>query len=61
VAILGINTITLQPADLGGGVFGFVPRIGLSLTFDHRAVDGAPAAAFLQDVGREIENIEINL
>lgn len=61
VAILGINTITLQPADLGNGVFGFVPRIGLSLTFDHRAVDGAPAAAFLQDVSREIENIEINL
>ncbi len=61
VAILGINTITLRPADLGNGVFGFVPRIGLSLTFDHRAVDGAPAAALLQDASREIENIEINL
>ncbi len=60
VAILGINTIIQRPADLGNGVFGFVPRIGLSLTFDHRAIDGAPAAAFLQDVGREIENIEIN-
>lgn len=61
VAILGINTITHQPANLGNGVFGFIPRIGLSLTFDHRAIDGAPAAAFLQEVGREIENLEINL
>jgi len=60
-AILGLNTITHHPADLGNGVFGFIPKIGLSLTFDHRAIDGAPAAAFLQEVGREIENLEINL
>ena len=59
VGILGINTITYQPADLGDGSIGFIPRIGLSLTFDHRAVDGAPAAAFLQTVVGEIENLEI--
>jgi pyruvate dehydrogenase E2 component (dihydrolipoamide acetyltransferase) len=28
---------------------------GLSLTFDHRAVDGAPAANFLTDLCAEIE------
>jgi pyruvate dehydrogenase E2 component (dihydrolipoamide acetyltransferase) len=28
----------------------------LSLTFDHRAVDGAPAAAFLQTIGKHLEN-----
>ena len=28
----------------------------LSLTFDHRAVDGAPAAAFLQTSGQRLEN-----
>ncbi|HLI05660.1 MAG TPA: dihydrolipoamide acetyltransferase family protein [Ktedonobacteraceae bacterium] len=28
----------------------------LSLTFDHRAVDGAPAAAFLQTLARYLEN-----
>ncbi len=61
VGILGINTISLQPADIGGGVIGFVPKIGLSLTFDHRALDGAPAAAFLRDVKNEIENLEISL
>lgn len=61
VGILGVNTITYQPGDLGGGVFGFIPRIGLSLTFDHRAVDGAPAAAFLKDVSAEIENLTLNI
>ncbi|MFO8026494.1 MAG: dihydrolipoamide acetyltransferase family protein, partial [Opitutales bacterium] len=59
VGILGVNTITYQPSDLGDGSIGFVPRIGLSLTIDHRAVDGAPAAAFLQEVCREIENLEV--
>lgn len=57
--ILGVNTITQQPAQLEGGAFGFIPKIGLSLTFDHRALDGAPAARFLQEVVREIEGIEI--
>lgn len=28
----------------------------LSLTFDHRAVDGAPAAAYLQSVGKHLEH-----
>jgi pyruvate dehydrogenase E2 component (dihydrolipoamide acetyltransferase) len=31
-------------------------RMFLSLTFDHRIVDGAPAARFLQTLGRFIEN-----
>jgi pyruvate dehydrogenase E2 component (dihydrolipoamide acetyltransferase) len=61
VGILGINTITYQPADIGGGIFGFVPRIGLSLTFDHRAVDGAPAAAFLKEVSKEIEKLVLDI
>jgi pyruvate dehydrogenase E2 component (dihydrolipoamide acetyltransferase) len=29
--------------------------MGLSLTFDHQAVDGAPAAAFLSDLCESIE------
>jgi len=29
--------------------------MGLSLTFDHRAVDGAPAARFLNEL---VENLE---
>ena len=38
--ILGVCTILHRPADLENGVFGFIPVIGLSLTYDHRAIDG---------------------
>ncbi|MDP3435079.1 MAG: dihydrolipoamide acetyltransferase family protein, partial [Bacteroidota bacterium] len=34
-AILGVCTIVPRPKDLGDGVYGFVPMIGLSLTYDH--------------------------
>jgi len=56
--ILGINTITKRPADIGEGVIGIVPYIGLSLTYDHRAVDGAPASAFLAALKAYIEMFE---
>lgn len=59
VGILGVNTITYRPSDLGDGNIGFVPRIGLSLTYDHRAVDGAPASAFLKELVNQIENIKM--
>ena len=56
--ILGVNTITHRPADLGDGTIAFVPHIGLSLTYDHRAVDGAPASAFLKEIKMEIEKLD---
>lgn len=55
VAILGVNTIINRPAELGNGAFGFVPYIGLSLTYDHRALDGGPATLFLREIKNEIE------
>ncbi|MFW6100755.1 MAG: dihydrolipoamide acetyltransferase family protein [Bacteroidota bacterium] len=55
VGILGVNTIINRPADLGNGTFGFVPHIGLSLTYDHRAIDGGPASSFLKTIKEEIE------
>ena len=58
-AILGVGTIVARPKDLGGGVFGFVPYMGLSLTYDHRAVDGGEATRFLKQVAVEIENLEV--
>lgn len=61
VAILGVNTIIYRPADLGNGVFGFIPFIGLSLTYDHRAIDGAPASAFLREIKLEIEKLSFTL
>jgi pyruvate dehydrogenase E2 component (dihydrolipoamide acetyltransferase) len=46
VAILGLCAIQLKPV-MKGDEIRFVPHMGLSLTFDHCAVDGAPAARFL--------------
>jgi pyruvate dehydrogenase E2 component (dihydrolipoamide acetyltransferase) len=54
-AILGVCTIINRPADLGNNIFGFVPYIGLSLTYDHRSVDGGPATLFLKEIKAEIE------
>lgn len=61
VAILGVNTIVPRPKDLGGGVYGFVPHIGLSLTYDHRALDGGEATRFVKQIATEIENLEFEL
>ncbi|HQG62459.1 MAG TPA: dihydrolipoamide acetyltransferase family protein [Bacteroidales bacterium] len=58
VAILGVNTIVLRPKDLGEGIIGFVPYLGLSLTYDHRAIDGGEATRFLKRIATEIENLE---
>ncbi|MSQ97117.1 MAG: 2-oxo acid dehydrogenase subunit E2 [Gemmataceae bacterium] len=54
-AILGIGRICKQPAVVGDQV---VPRdmVTLSLTFDHRIVDGAPASRFLQSLVKAVEN-----
>ncbi len=58
-AILGVGTIVPRPKDLGGGVYAFVPYMGLSLTYDHRAIDGGEATRFLKQVAVEIENLEV--
>lgn len=57
-AILGVNTIVPRPKDLGDGVYAFVPYIGLSLTYDHRALDGGEATQFLKQIAIEIETME---
>jgi len=53
-AILGVGRIKAVPAVVDGEIT--VRRmVWLSLTFDHRLVDGAPAARFLQTIKRLIE------
>ena len=59
--ILGVNTITYRPGDIGDGTIGFIPVIGLSLTYDHRAVDGAPASAFLKDLADYIKDFNAEI
>jgi len=61
IGILGVNTIVPRPKDLGDGVYGFVPFIGLSLTYDHQALDGGEATRFLKQIAIEIENLEFEL
>lgn len=60
-AILGVNTIVPRPKDLGEGVYAFVPYIGLSLTYDHRALDGGEATRFLKQIAIEIEILELDI
>ncbi|MGP0069758.1 MAG: dihydrolipoamide acetyltransferase family protein [Isosphaeraceae bacterium] len=54
-AVLGMGRIAREPVMSGDQVVAR-ERMGLSLTFDHRIVDGAPAARFLQTLTRLIEN-----
>ena len=53
--ILGVCTIINRPANMGNNIFGFVPYIGLSLTYDHRVIDGGPATMFLKEIKEQIE------
>jgi pyruvate dehydrogenase E2 component (dihydrolipoamide acetyltransferase) len=61
LGMLGVEQFTpvLNPPETGIlGVGAVVDgRIGLSLTFDHRAIDGAPAARFLDAVARELAGV----
>ncbi len=54
-AILGVGRIERRPVMDGDRVVGR-ELVTLSLTFDHRVVDGAPAARFLQAVAACVEN-----
>lgn len=60
-AILGVNTILPRPKDLGNGVYALVPHIGLSLTYDHRSLDGGEATRFLKQIAIEIENLQLDI
>ncbi len=58
--ILGVNTITTAVRDIGGRAVPY-PSMGLSLTFDHRALDGAPAARFLKELKETLEHFSLLL
>ena len=58
VGILGVNCAVDRVRVINGQVTAY-PAMGLSLTYDHRAVDGAPASRFLKDLAAALENIGI--
>jgi len=56
VAILGVcGSVAKIRMDADGAKP--YSSIGLSLTYDHRAIDGAPASRFAQDLCRKLEDI----
>ena len=57
-AILGLGRIVAKPA-VHEGEIAIRSLMVLSLSFDHRVVDGAPAAAFLQRIKRLAERPEL--
>ena len=58
--ILGVCNITRRIKDEDGEDVSY-PAMGLSLTFDHRALDGAPAAKFLKELCFALENFDLLL
>lgn len=59
--ILGVNALETR-VKLGKNdeVIPYT-AMGLSLTFDHRALDGAPAGRFLKELKEYLENFTLNL
>ncbi len=58
--ILGVNNVVIRVKEVDGKYVNY-PAMGLSLTFDHRAIDGAPAARFLADLKINLENFYVLL
>lgn len=58
--ILGVDTFTLRAKEVNGEIK-YYKAMGLSLTFDHRALDGAPAANFLKALAEKLENFSLLL
>ena len=54
-AILGVDCLTRRVKNVNGHA------MGLSLTFDHRVLDGAPAARFLKELCFNLENFNLLL
>ena len=58
--ILGVNCLTTAFKLVDGQPVAY-PSMSLSLTADHRAIDGAPAARFLKDLKNALENFSLLL
>ncbi|MCL2360394.1 MAG: 2-oxo acid dehydrogenase subunit E2 [Defluviitaleaceae bacterium] len=58
VAILGVCGISPKVRDNNGNIE-LYQSMGLALTYDHRAVDGAPASRFAFELAKNIENIDL--
>jgi pyruvate dehydrogenase E2 component (dihydrolipoamide acetyltransferase) len=59
-AILGLGAIRREPVIIDGDRLETRDLMTLSLTFDHRVIDGAPAARFLADLRQAIEECRLD-
>lgn len=59
VAILGVGRTALRAVVRDGAIVA-APVATLTLVFDHRAVDGQPAALFLGEIARRLEHAEFD-
>ena len=60
VGILGVGNVILKAVQIDGEVQ-HLPHIGLSLTIDHQAVDGAAASRFLGTLSGRLAAIDLLL
>jgi len=60
IGILGVGNISLKPVENKDESYGFAPHLSLSLTFDHRAIDGADAARFLVELKKQLNTIKFS-
>ncbi len=59
-AILGVCSVVTRIKEVNGEIKTY-PAMGLSLTYDHRVIDGAPAARFMQALIKNLENFTLLL
>ena len=59
-AILGVCGITQRVREEGSQIK-LYPAMGLSLTYDHRAVDGSPASKFVKELCQNLEKFTLLL
>ena len=56
IGILGVCNIQTKIKSAKDGMIETYPAMGLSLTFDHRALDGAPAARYMSELCKSLES-----
>jgi len=58
--ILGVCGITNRVREVNGQL-SIYPAMGLSLTYDHRAIDGSPASKFVSELCKNLEKFTLLL
>ncbi len=53
VAMLGVTRVSARPVQMEDGLH-WKPMLPLSLSYDHRVINGADAARFLNQIGQEL-------